>query len=205
MASIMTSRAGKRLRRAGVLVHHSGEQRLVKGAPIDADTDRLLIFDRALDHDLEVVVVFLADGGVAGVDAVLGEGAGGGGELLEQQVAVVVEITDDGDADAAFVESLHDGGNSSGSFLVVHRDAHDFGAGEGEGLDLLDGARDVRGVGVGHRLDDDRDFPTHADLADLDRGCLPALNLGHNDLISSLLGVCNWRNGAWKRSGNGER
>ena len=99
---------GQRARRAGVLVHHAGEQRLVERAPVDADADGLLVLDGALDHDLEVVVVFLADGGVAGVDAVLGEGAGGGGVLLEQEVAVVVEVADDGDADAALVEAFDD-------------------------------------------------------------------------------------------------
>ena len=89
-------------------------------------------------------------------------------------------------------------GNGGGGVLVVHGDADDLGAGEGEGFDLLDGGGDVGGVGVGHRLHDDGDFPADADLADLDRGGLPALNLGHSNLTSSLLGVCNWRcrNGA---------
>ena len=178
----MTSRAGRGSAELAVLVHHAGEQRLVERAPVDADADRLLVLDGALDHDLEIVVVFLADGGVAGIDAVLGESAGGGGKLLQQEVAVVVEVADDGDADAALVESFDDGGNGGGGFLVVHGDADDLGAGQGERFDLLDGAGDVGGVGVGHRLDDDRDFPAHADLADLDRGCLPALNLGHIDL-----------------------
>ena len=39
-----------------------------------------------------------ADGCVAGIDAVLGQGARGGRIFLQQQVAVVVEIADDGDA-----------------------------------------------------------------------------------------------------------
>ena len=41
-------------------------------------------------------------------------------------------------------------------------------------------------VGVGHRLHDDRNFPAHANVADLDCGCLSALNFRHIDLTSSL-------------------
>ena len=108
MASIITSRAGSGLGQLGVLVHHAGEQRLIERAPVDADADGLLILDGALDHGAEVVVVLAADGGVAGVDAVLGESARGGGIFLEQEVAVVVEVADDGDAEAALVEAFND-------------------------------------------------------------------------------------------------
>ena len=183
MASIMTSRAGRGSARLAVLVHHAGEKRLIERAPVDADADGLLVLDRALDHDLEVVVVFLADGRVAGIDAVLGQGARRGGIFLEQDVAVVVEVADDGDADAALVEAFDDGGNGGGGVFVVDGDADDLRAGEGQGCNLVDGALDVGGVGVGHRLDDDRDFPADADLPDLDGRRLPALNLRH---VSSL-------------------
>ena len=81
MASIMTSRAGRGVGGAVVLVHHLGEQRLVERAPVDADADGLLVLDGDFDHGAEVVVVLAADGDVAGVDAVLGEGAGAVGVL----------------------------------------------------------------------------------------------------------------------------
>src|SRR6185437_15495905 len=77
-----------------VLVHHAGEQGLVQRAPVDADADGFLVFHRALDHGAEIVVVFAADGDVAGIDAVLGQSASGGGVLFEQQMAVVVEVAD---------------------------------------------------------------------------------------------------------------
>ena len=156
-------------------VHHAGEQRLIERAPVDADADGLLILDGALDHDLEVVVVLLADGGVAGIDAVLGKGAGGGGIFLEQEVAVVVEVADDGHAEAALVEAFDDVGDGGCGVFVVDGDAHDLRAGEGEGRDLLDGAGDVGRVGVGHGLDDDRDLPADANVADFDRGGFSAL------------------------------
>ena len=109
-----------------------------------------------------------------------------------------MEVADDGDGDAALVEAFDDGGNGGGGVFVVDGDADDLRAGEGERGHLVDGALDIGGVGVGHRLNDDRDLPADSNLPDLDRWRLPALNFGHRILTSSLLGVCNWRSGTWK-------
>ena len=177
---------GQRLRLAAVLVHHAGQQRLVERAPVDADADRLLVLDGAFDHHLEVVVVLLADRCIAGVDAVLGQRAGSGGELLEQQVAVVMEVAHDGHAQAAFIQALHDVRYGSRGVVVVDRDADDLRARQSQRRDLFDGTRNVRRVGVGHRLDDDRNLPADANLPDLDSSRLPSLNLRH---ASSLRGA----------------
>ena len=84
-----------------------------------------------------------------------------------------------GTRDAALVEAFDDGGNGGGGVFVVHGDADDLRAGKGEGRDLVDGALNVGGVGVGHRLNDDRDLPADLDLPDFDRRRLPALDLRH--------------------------
>jgi len=65
----------------------------------------------------------LADVDVAGIDAVLGEGACAVGILLEKEMAVVVEVADDGDADAEFVERVDDFGTAwaAASVLTVTR------------------------------------------------------------------------------------
>ena len=76
--------------------------------------------------------------------------------LHQQLVAVVVEVADDRhvDAEAAdLADHLRDGG---GGLLRVDRDAHELRAGMGQPGDLDRGPVRVRGVGVGHRLDDDR-------------------------------------------------
>ena len=130
----------ERLGELGVLVHHAGEQRLVERAPVDADAHRLLVLDRDFDHGAEVVVVLAADGDVAGVDAVLGEGLGAGGIFGEQQVAVVVEVADDGRGPALFADAFDDVGNGLGCVVVVDGDADELRAGAGERGDLLDGA-----------------------------------------------------------------
>jgi hypothetical protein len=169
----------QRLLQLIVLVHHLGQQRLVERAPVDADAHRLLVFDSALDHDAEVVVVLAANGDVAGVDAVLGQRPRRGGKFFEQQVAVVVEVADDGHAQAALVQAFDDVRNGRGGLLVVHRDAHDLRAGQRQGRYLFDGARYVRRVGVGHRLHDDRNLPAHANLSDSDCAGFSTLNLRH--------------------------
>ena len=113
------------------------------------------MLDGDFDHRPEVVVVFTANGAVAGVDTVLGEGGCGVGVLGEELVAVVVEVADDGRVPTFFLDAFDDVGDGFGGGVVVDGDADELGASAREGGDLLDGGFDVGGVGVGHRLDDD--------------------------------------------------
>ena len=102
-----------------------------------------------------------------------------GGKLFQQQMAVIVEVADDGHTQPALVEALDDMRNRRGGFVVVDRDAHDLRAGQSERRSLLDGALNVPRVGVGHRLHDDRKLPADANLPNLDDACFSALNLRH--------------------------
>ena len=154
-----------RVRAAGVRVHHLGEQVLVERAPVDADPNRLVVGERHLDDRPEVLVVALA-ADVARVDAVLGERARAVGKPGEQQVAVVVEIADDRDADAEPVETLDDRRYRGGRLVVVDRHPHQLAAGAGQRRDLTHGGRHVGGIRVGHRLDDDRVTGAHEHAAD---------------------------------------
>ena len=83
-------------------------------------------------------------------------------------MAVVVEVADDGRGPALFADAVDDVGDGLGGVVVVDGDADELRAGAGECGDLLDGALDVGGVGVGHRLDDDRGGGADANLADVD-------------------------------------
>src|SRR5262249_54227770 len=96
-------------------------------------------------------------------------GAGAGRELGEEDVAVVVEVADDGD-----VHRGDDVGDGAGGRLVVHGHAHQLAARFGEGRDLGGGGRHVGGVGVGQGLNDDRLGAAHADAPDIDRHRRPA-------------------------------
>ena len=79
-------------------------------------------------------------------------------------MADIVEVADErhGDADAG--EPVADVRHGGGGLVAIDGDADELGAGLGQRRDLADGRIDVGGVGVGHRLNDDRRA-----AADLDR------------------------------------
>ena len=158
----------ERVGQSAVFVHHACQQRRVERAPVDANTHWAIVLDGHFDHGAKVVVVLLADIDVAWIDAVFRQGFGTIRVLLQQQVAVVMEVADDGHADAEFVECFDDLGHSAGGFIGVHGDAHQFGTRAGKGHRLVDGGGDVRRVGVGHRLDDDGVASADLDVTDVD-------------------------------------
>ena len=84
----------------------------------------------------------------------------------EQLVADVVEVADQGYAHAPLQKRVADVGHGRGGLVAVDRDPHQFRARPRQGRDLPGGRLDVRGVGVGHRLDDDRRAPADLDPAD---------------------------------------
>ena len=158
----------QRFGQARVFVHHAREQGLIERAPVDADAHRAVVFDGGFDHDAEIVVVLLADVDVAGIDAVFGQGARAVGIFLQQQVAVVMEVADDGHADAELVERVDDFRDGLGGGFGVDGDAHQFGAGVRQRHHLIDGGGGVGGVGIGHGLDHDGVVAAHPDIADFD-------------------------------------
>src|SRR4029077_18022528 len=155
-----------RLRQKRVFVHHAGEQCLIQRPPIHTDAHGLPVLRGNLDHGPEVVVVLAPDAGVAGIDAVLGQALSAGGIFGEQQVSVVMEVAYDGYLQALLLESFDDVGDGLGGVVIVDGDADNFAAGARQGSDLLDGAGDVRGVGVGHGLHHNRCIVAYADSAD---------------------------------------
>ena len=109
----------------------------------------------------------------------LARARGAVGIFRQQQVAVVVEVADDGHAQALRREPVDDLGTAAAasSLLTVTRTSSEAGAGQRG--DLPDGAVDVRGVGVGHGLHHNRCIAAHADAADGGGKRLSALNFGH--------------------------
>ena len=86
--------------------------------------------------------------------------------LGEQQVAVVMEVADDGDSDVG-----HDRGDRARRFIGVHGHAHQFAAGLVQSAHLRSGRGGIGSVGVGHRLDDDRMGTAHQYAAHADGDC----------------------------------
>ena len=153
----------------GVLVHQLREQLLIERAPVGADAHRLVVLDRHLDDGGELPVLLVLEADIAGIDAVLVERLGAGRMIGEQLVADVVEVADQRHVDAHLQQPLLDVRHGGGRLVAVDRDAHDLGAGARQRRDLARGAFDVGGVGIGHRLHDDRRAAADRDAADVDR------------------------------------
>ena len=152
----MTARAssGRGLER--VLVHQMGQKLLVERSPIGADAHRLAVADGDLDDLAELEIALILEADVAGIDAVLVERLGAGRMIGEKLVADVVEIADQRRRHAHRHEPVADMRDGGRGLVAVDGNANQFGARAGERGDLARGRLDVGGVGVGHRLDDDR-------------------------------------------------
>src|SRR5262249_34318043 len=116
-----------RVGRTRVLVHQAGQQLLVERAPIGADAHRLAVLDRGLDDGAELPVLLILEAGIAGTDAIFGEGFGAGGIFGQDLVADIVKAADDRYADAYFVEPLLDARHRGRRLVAVHGHAHDLG------------------------------------------------------------------------------
>ena len=85
-------------------------------------------------------------------------------------MADIVEVADQGRGDAALAQAIADVRNGGGGFLAIDGDAHHFRSGARQRRDLRDRAVDIGGVGIGHRLHDDRRTPADGNIADHDLG-----------------------------------
>ena len=156
-----------RRRRPCVGVHQLGQDGLVERTPVDPDPDRLPIVIGDLDDRREMLVVALR-AHVPGVDPVLGERGGGLRVVGQQLVPVVVEVADDRHVDAEATDLADHLRDSRGRFVGVDRHAHELRAGVCQARDLDRGRVGIGGVGVGHRLDDDRMGGPDEHAADID-------------------------------------
>ena len=150
----------------GVLLHFGHDELLIERAAIDADADGFSIVHRDFADRGKLFIAALACPNVAGIDAVFVERFGAVGIFGEKNVAVVMEVADDGDFAAGGEQALLDFGNGGCGFRDVDGPANDFGAGFGEFERLLESGCDVGGVRVGHGLDDDRCAAAYLNVAD---------------------------------------
>src|SRR6185503_15313886 len=97
----------------------------------------------------------LARPDVAGIDAVFGQRSSARRILLQQDVPVVVKVSDDRDRNSAFAQEVNDVWYRGRGLAGVYCYAHELRPCASELFDLQRGAIDVDGVGIGHRLNDD--------------------------------------------------
>ena len=81
----------------------------------------------------------------------------------EQLVADIVEVADQRRLDPSRAQAIADVGHGRGGLLAIDGEAHQFRACPRQRRDLARGRLDVGGVGVGHRLDDDRRAAANGD------------------------------------------
>src|SRR5262249_54246884 len=116
----------------GVLLHFGHDELLIKRAAIDADADWFAVVHRDFADGRKLFVTALARADVAGIDAVFVERFGTVWIFGEENVAVVMEVADDGDVAARVEKALFDFGNGGSGFWDVYGPANDFGASFGE-------------------------------------------------------------------------
>ena len=138
-------------------------------------------FDGDFDHGAEIVVVLAADADVAGIDAVFRQRAGALGILLEQNMAVVMEVADDGHAHAELVElsTMWGTAAAASSVLTVTRTSSEPARASAA---PVDGAGNIGRVGVGHGLHHDRRIRADTHIADGASNSFPAMDIGHGKL-----------------------
>jgi len=94
-----------------------------------------------------------------------------------------VEVADDGDMNAEALEAIDNDGHGLGGIVVINGDADEFRSGACECRDLADSAVNIGGIGVGHRLNDDRGVAADAHTANESSDSFPATNLCHGELL----------------------
>ena len=191
-------RAGvARIGEPGVLLHQMRQQFLIERSPVGADAHRLAESDREFDDVGELLVALVLEADIARIDAVLVERLGAGRMIGEQLVADIVEVADQRHGDAALAQAVADMGHGGGGLVAVDGDADQFRSRPRQRGDLLHRARDVRGVGIGHRLHDDRRTAPDGHVADLDLGGgvagLGPGDIGRLGLFKRVHGVSNIR------------
>ena len=145
-------------------VHQPGQHGLVQRAPVHADAHRLVILAGRLDHGAVVVVAPRTGTDVAGVDPVLGQGSRAFGKIVQQLVAVVVEVAHQRHLAAHAIELFADGGDFGCGGRGIDGDADQLGAGLGQRTGLDGRGNGLGGIGVGHRLHDHRSVAADQDL-----------------------------------------
>src|SRR6202030_1565009 len=144
-----------------VLLHLAHDQFLIQRAAIDANAHGLAVIARDAADRGELLVPPLAGAYVTGIDAVFVQSAGAIGVFGQQDVAVIVKIADQRSIAPGIEHALFDLRHGGSRFGDVHGNAYQFGARARELEALLNGRGNIGGVGIGHRLNDDRRAAAH--------------------------------------------
>jgi hypothetical protein len=98
-----------------------------------------------------------------------------------------VKVSNDRCAPSLFGNTVDDVRDGLCGLIVVHCDPHHLGACTGERGNLLDGALDICGVGIGHGLYNDRCIRPDANTTNVDSYCMTTLDLRHKFSIGKFI------------------
>jgi hypothetical protein len=93
-----------------------------------------------------------------------------------------MEVPDYGDVNPDSLQPFDNVRHCLGGSIIVDGYPDELRSRTAESRNLLDSSRDVRRIGVGHRLHDDGSVATDPYLADQNSRSLPALNVRHATL-----------------------
>ena len=145
------------------------------------------MFGRRPNHIGEFFIALRTLAHIARIDAVFGQCFGAVGEFGQQAFAVEMEIAHQRHGAAHVIQTAADFGHLGCGFGRVHGNPHHFRACIRQRFDLRGGGGGIGGVGVGHRLNDDRIFRTDGNMVDLDLVGFAAGDVGHG-----LYCDCRW-------------
>ncbi len=109
----------------------------------------------------ELLVLLLLEADIARIDAVFGERLAAGGMIGEKLVADVVEIADERDVASLLGELFENMRHCRRRLVAVNGDAHQLGPLLRQRQNLRHGRFDIRRIGIGHGLHDDRRAAAH--------------------------------------------
>ena len=123
---------------------------MIERAPVHADADGFVVFDRHFNHGAEIVVIFAAHAHVAGIDPVLSQGPCAFRVFRKQKMAVIVEVANDGDVNILLRQFLKNFRDSLGRGIVIHSHADHFRSRASQLGHLLNGGLHVCRVSICH-------------------------------------------------------
>ncbi len=159
----------------GILLHLAHDEFLIQRTAIHADAHGFVVFARYVADGRELLVAPLAMAYVAGIDAVFIECGCAIGIFLQEHVAVVVKITNQGNVAAGVEQALLDFRDCCSGFRDIDGDANQLGSRLSQFEALLGGGSDVNGIRVRHGLHDYGRASANLDFADFDTDGLVAL------------------------------
>ncbi len=164
---------------ARVLVHEPRKQLLIEAAPVDADSHGLVVAAGHLDQGRELLVALGTPPDIARVDSVLCQRPRAIGVLGEELVPVEMEIAHQGHVATQGVEPLADARDLRRRLGGVDGDPHDFRTGTGKLRYLGRGTLEVGGIGIRHRLHQDRRASPDQRVSDPDLARFLPRNVRH--------------------------